>query len=72
MAHGRTMSHHETDTRVPDYLDDKLQTIADLDTLDSLLTNVQNQQILLKKQVWLLSPPSITCLATLNELTSEC
>ena len=41
----------EGDTRVQDFLDDKLQTSADLDTLDSLLTNVRNQQSLLKKQV---------------------
>lgn len=39
------------DTRVQDYLDDKLQSAADLDGLDALLENVKNQQDLLKKQV---------------------
>lgn len=42
------------DGRVQDYLDDKLQSAADLDSLDSLLENVKNQQDLLKKQVCLL------------------
>jgi hypothetical protein len=39
------------DSRVQDYLDDKLQSSADLDTLDSLLANVKAQQELLKQQV---------------------
>lgn len=39
------------DSRVQDYLDDKLQSSADLDTLDSLLANVKTQQELLKQQV---------------------
>ncbi|TKA27986.1 hypothetical protein B0A50_04052 [Salinomyces thailandicus] len=39
------------DARVQDYLDDKLQSSADLETLDSLLDNVKNQQGLLKKQL---------------------
>lgn len=39
------------DARVGDYLDDKLQSAADLQTLDSLLDNVKEQQELLKKQV---------------------
>lgn len=39
------------DSRVQDYLDDKLQSSADLDSLDSLLANVKEQQDLLKKQV---------------------
>tara|TARA_R110002003_G_scaffold28_8_gene1579 strand:- start:9286 stop:9714 length:429 start_codon:yes stop_codon:yes gene_type:complete len=39
--------------RVADYLDDKLQTAADLDTanLDALLARVTEQQVLLKQQV---------------------
>ncbi|TKA75101.1 hypothetical protein B0A49_03364, partial [Cryomyces minteri] len=41
----------ERDTRVEDYLDDKLQAAADLDTLDLLLENVKNQQGLLRKQL---------------------
>jgi len=36
---------------VQDYLDDKLQSSADLETLNSLLENVKNQQDLLKKQL---------------------
>lgn len=39
------------DTRVQDYVDDKLQSAADLESLDSLLANVQEQQDLLKKQL---------------------
>ena len=38
-------------TRVEDYLNDKLQTTADLEGLDILLENVQTQQELLKQQV---------------------
>lgn len=39
--------------RVADYLDDKLQTAADLDTgnLDALLARITDQQALLKQQV---------------------
>ena len=39
------------DTRVQDYLDDKLQSTADLESLDTLLHNLNNQQELLRKQV---------------------
>lgn len=39
------------DTRVQDYLDDQLQSSTDLESLDSLLENLKNQQDLLKKQV---------------------
>ena len=39
------------DTRVQDYLDDQLQSSADLDNLDTLLDNVKKQQELLKKQL---------------------
>lgn len=42
------------ESRVQDYLDDKLQSAADLDGLDLLLENVKNQQDLLKKQVCIL------------------
>lgn len=38
-------------TRVEDYLNDKIQTAADLDQVDSLLLRVQEQQDLLRKQV---------------------
>ena len=41
----------ERDIRVEDYLNDKLQTTADLENLDALLENVRGQQGLLKKQV---------------------
>lgn len=40
------------DIRVLDYLDDKLQSLADFDTLDNLLDSVKAQQDLLKQQVW--------------------
>jgi chromosome segregation ATPase len=41
----------ESDQRLGDYLDDKLQTLADLESLDSLLFNVRNQQSLLRQQL---------------------
>lgn len=45
------MAPHDVDARVLDYLDDKLQSLADFDTLDSLLDSVKVQQDLLKQQV---------------------
>ncbi|KAI4122045.1 MAG: hypothetical protein LQ338_006030 [Usnochroma carphineum] len=39
------------DTRVEDYLNDKLQTTADLENLDSILDNVREQQTLLEQQL---------------------
>lgn len=39
------------DSRVRDYLDDKLQTPADFEGLDALLEQARDQQILLKQQV---------------------
>lgn len=39
------------DSRLEDYLNDKLQTFADFEALDSLLANVQIQQDLLQKQL---------------------
>ncbi|KAF2864182.1 hypothetical protein K470DRAFT_254507 [Piedraia hortae CBS 480.64] len=39
------------DSRVQDYLEDKLQAAADLDTLDTLLDNVKSQQQLLQRQL---------------------
>ncbi|KAL9096433.1 MAG: hypothetical protein Q9165_001430 [Trypethelium subeluteriae] len=39
------------DARVDDFLDDKLQSLADLETLDSLLSNVQDQHELLRRQL---------------------
>jgi len=44
-------STFQVDTRVLDYLDDKLQSAADFDTLDELLDSVKRQQNLLKQQV---------------------
>lgn len=34
-----------------DFLDDKLQTLLDLESLDALLVSVRNQHVLLRKQV---------------------
>lgn len=42
--------NQDNDVRVVDFLDDKLQSFADLDTLDSLLDSVKAQQDLLKQQ----------------------
>ncbi|KFG82286.1 RINT-1 family protein [Metarhizium anisopliae] len=39
------------DLRVEDYLDDKLQSMADLDTLDELLVNVETQRNQLQSQL---------------------
>jgi len=39
------------DTRVRDYLDDKIQTPADFEGLEILLQQARKQQELLKKQV---------------------
>jgi len=50
-ASSRNARNIQSDTRLQDYLDDKLQSLADLETLDSLLANVQSQQDLLRKQV---------------------
>jgi hypothetical protein len=41
----------DTQVRVADYLDDQIQSTTDLENLESLLTNVRNQQDLLRKQV---------------------
>lgn len=40
-----------TDIRVQDYLNDKFQTLADLSSLDSLLSSVQTQQSQLRTQL---------------------
>lgn len=39
------------DSRVVDYLDDKLQTLGDLDSLGGLLANIHTQHGLLKQQL---------------------
>jgi hypothetical protein len=41
----------DVETRVQDYLNDKLQTTADLNNLESLFQNVQQQHELLQVQV---------------------
>lgn len=41
----------EQNIRVEDYLNDQLQSAADLENLDSLLEKVQKQHALLKEQV---------------------
>lgn len=43
--------------RVQDYLDDQIQTAADLEQVDNLLVRVQEQQDLLRKQVRSLGLP---------------
>ena len=47
------ITNEELDVRVEDYLNDKLQTYADLENLDSLLQTVKEQQVLLRNQVLL-------------------
>jgi RAD50-interacting protein 1 len=41
----------DPDTRVSDYLDDRLQTAADLGSLETLLAEVQSRYGLLRQQV---------------------
>ncbi|KAI9822495.1 MAG: hypothetical protein M1827_000214 [Pycnora praestabilis] len=47
----RSISTKERDIRVDDYLNDKFQTDADLDNIDSILLHVKNKQDLLKSQL---------------------
>ena len=49
-AHGLS---EEQSLRLQDYLDDKLQNSNDLESLNTLLENVTNQQTLLRQQVGL-------------------
>jgi hypothetical protein len=51
MSADTTTRINERDSRVAEWLDDKLQTLADLETLDSLLQDVRSQQTLLRDQV---------------------
>ena len=39
------------EARIQDFLDDKLQSAADLESIDALLDSVRAQQDLLKQQV---------------------
>jgi hypothetical protein len=39
------------DPRLEDYLNDKFQSLVDLDNVDSLLSSVQSQQNILRQQV---------------------
>lgn len=45
------MDIDDAQSRVADYLDDKLQTVADLDSLDALLATLHDQHSLLKQQL---------------------
>lgn len=54
MAQGNNdsiISGEQQDLRIEDYLNDKLQTDADLDSLDELLKASKKQQNLLREQV---------------------
>jgi hypothetical protein len=46
----------EVQARVEDYLDDQVQAVADLDSINALLARVQEQQALLQAQVSTGSP----------------
>lgn len=50
MASPSGNSKEDLSVRVEDYLNDKLQTSADLENIDTLLKNVLDQQTLLKQQ----------------------
>lgn len=45
------ISEGEHDIRLDDYLNDKLQTAADFQNLDSLIANVEEQRVQLLSQV---------------------
>ena len=47
----QTSTGVEQNIRVEDYLNDQLQSAADLENVSSLLENVQKQHVLLKEQV---------------------
>jgi hypothetical protein len=57
MASLTSLSSHER-TRVEDYLNDKIQVSADLESLDSLLSSLRAQQELQRKQVRPLPTPT--------------
>ena len=44
------IARSDGDVRVEDYLNDKIQAIADLASIDSLLADAQKQQSLLEQQ----------------------
>lgn len=62
MAELQTVQSGGLQTRVEDYLSDKIQTAADLEQVDSLLQRVQEQQGLLQKQVGLVLASATACL----------
>ena len=45
------MDRDDNDARVHDFLDDKLQTVGDLDSLDELLASINAQHGLLRAQL---------------------
>ena len=49
----------EDDIRLDDYLNDKLQTAADFEDLDSLIASVEEQRSQLQSQVCLSTPLQI-------------
>ena len=55
-SYGATLADERTDIRVEDFLNDKLQTGSDLDSIDALLEDVKAQQVLLRQQVDRVSP----------------
>ena len=50
MANPSGISKEDLSVRVEDYLNDKIQTSADLENIDTLLENVLKQHTLLKQQ----------------------
>lgn len=51
VRNSRNISEGEHDIRLDDYLNDKLQTAADFQNLDSLIANVEEQRVQLQSQV---------------------
>lgn len=50
-SHDSRATAEERNIRVEDFLNDKLQTAADLDNIDALLNDVKIQRTLLQQQV---------------------
>jgi len=51
LRNSSSISEGEHDIRLDDYLNDKLQTAADFQNLDSLIANVEEQRVQLLNQV---------------------
>jgi hypothetical protein len=70
MAPLTALSSHERN-RVEDYLNDKIQVSADLESLDSLLSSLRAQQELQRKQVSPLTTTTLLSIANPEPLSNS-